>query len=282
MKILLTGSDGFIGSHVLSALAGRNVVALGRNADLTKSWPDISDFDVVIHLAARVGVKYFRNDYNAYINNLSIDHQFIEALKRCKKQPYIIYASTSEVYGASLDANETSMISVFPELRGSYALEKANTEMMIRALSDKFTILRFFNVTGYDQTDKHGHVLPVFVKKALTSQPIPIFNGGTDVRTFCSVKDVAQVISQVIHIGPIGVMNVGSHLKSNTLTIKELADKVIHFVGNGSTVILPESQNIKHRIPNVDKLRSLGLSCDTSIDDIVLSSINYWKTRHDL
>lgn len=285
MKILVTGSDGFIGSHVVKLLEKEHHVdTLGRDTHLDKSFPSIDGYDVLIHLAARVGVKYFTSDYNGYKNNLNIDLNMIKALNDAKKKPFVFYASTSEVYGQTSNATEDCNYNVFYKLRGSYALEKANTEMMLRSCYDRFCALRFFNVSGDSHNDTHGHVLPAFVKKVLRGEPLVLHNNGEDVRTFCSVLDVAETIKTLVNMVDRAdiphVLNVGSHLSDNTVSIRHLASLVQALAGTDTGVISDtETQRIAQRIPNVKLLNSLGITCDTTLTDIVRSSIDYWRTN---
>lgn len=282
MKILITGSDGYIGSHTAKALTDHDLTLWGRDLDLTQPWSSIEEFDVIIHLAARVGVKYFTKDYESYKNNYEVDHQFINALRKCHKQPKVIYASTSEVMGANRCASETDNFNIFHELRGSYALEKANTEMQLRAFADNFTIVRFFNVTGDDHTDRHGHVLPVFVKNALEGKPLHLHNGGSDVRTFCYIDDVAKALKFIAEHPTPDVINVGSCLRNNTVTIKELAEMVKSFVPDAQFIVDGESQRIAMRSPNVLRLTELGVECTTTLMDIVKSSVNFYRKVQDV
>lgn len=288
MKILITGSDGFIGRHTAHVLKGHDLTLWGRDRDLRQPWDSIGQFDVVIHLAARVGVKYFTHDYNAYQNNYEIDRQFIDALKACPQQPKVIYASTSEVIGSNMDASEDAKFSIFPQLRGSYALEKAHTEMQLRAFARNFTIVRFFNVTGSDHTDEHGHVVPVFVKRALQGLPLQLHNGGNDLRTFCAVDDVANALKFIAerrgHKEHGGykmpeVLNVGSHLAENTVSIRKLAELVAEYVHGVQFVNAAEDQHIAARSPDVSRLLALGVSCPTTLRQIVESSVAYWRSK---
>ena len=104
----------------------------------------------------------------------------------------------------------------------------------------------------------------------------------SDIRTFCHVDDAATVVSYFVDNGYTGVFNVGSDIPENTVTIKQLADFVIEEVGHGSTITDDESQGIGFRRPNVTKLKSLGLQCNTPLHDIISSNVKYWRSRIEL
>ena len=107
-----------------------------------------------------------------------------------KKKKLVVIASTSEVYGKSLDVpfREDADLVMGPthKHRWAYACSKAIDEFLALAYYKEkklpVIIIRLFNTVGPRQTGQYGMVIPNFVRQALANQPITVFGDGTQSR----------------------------------------------------------------------------------------------------
>lgn len=226
MKILVTGSAGFIGSAVSMGLLERGDEIIGidnhnnyydqnlkedrirRHYNNTKYHHlrlDISDQKSlvetfkkykpqrVINLAAQAGVRYSLENPLSYINSNILG--FANILECCKNYDvdHLVYASTSSVYGAntkvpfSENHNTNHPLSV-------YAASKKSNELMAHVYSHLYNLpttgLRFFTVYGpWGRPD----MSPIkFTKTILADQPIDVFNFGKHIRDFTYIDDIVK------------------------------------------------------------------------------------------
>jgi UDP-glucuronate 4-epimerase len=231
MKILVTGSAGFIGFHTSLALLARGDDVVGfdsvnayydprikeaRLVELEKAaaesrgsftfiranlaHKDAVDacfrdhrFDRVIHLAAQAGVRHSITNPEDYVESNII--AFTNMLEACRYNsvPHLTYASTSSVYGAN-----TRM--PFSEHRGVdhplqfYAATKRANELMAHAYSHLFRLptTGLRFFTVYGPWGRPDMALFLFTKSILAGEPIQVFNNGNHTRDFTYVGDIAE------------------------------------------------------------------------------------------
>ena len=311
MKILVTGGAGFIGSHLTEALLKRgdsvtvadnfstgsidNLATVRENpalkileVDVAEEAEKIRDLvrehDVIIHLAAAVGVELVVNEPARTIstNVRGTENVLLPATEFNKR---IIAASTSEVYGKSTKEKfcETDDLLIGSPIhsRWSYACSKLLDEFYLTALVQtaglRGTVTRFFNTVGPRQTGRYGMVLPRFVRAALKNEPIPVYGDGGQSRCFCHVHDVIRALISLIDdertYGEI--FNIGSQ---HLVTIRELAELVISRTGSASeiTVIPYEKayakgfEDMRRRMPDTSKIHALnGWQVEKSLEEII-------------
>lgn len=181
-----------------------------------------NNFDIVINLAAQAGVRdsikkpqdYFDNNINGFFNLINISSQ--------KKIKHFIFASTSSVYGDSLNFPTSENENTDRPL-SFYAASKKCNEVIAYSYSSIYnlpcTALRFFTVYGpYGRPDM---ALYNFVNLIYKKKKINLFNHGKHVRDFTYVNDVVNYINEVTKIIPKNkipyqVYNIGSN-KPQTL-----------------------------------------------------------------
>ena len=232
MKILVTGSAGFIGSSLTLKLLerGDDVVGVDNHNDyydpglkelrlsrhidhkqyshfrlniqdrnkIEKIFED-NKFDVVINLAAQAGVRYSLESPRSYIDSNLVGFANILECCRHNKIKHLVYASSSSVYGSNTKQPFSTKDSVSHPV-SLYAATKRANELMAHSYSSLFNLpttgLRFFTVYGpYDRPDM---ALQKFAKSILKKEKIQIFNHGKHKRDFTFIDDVIEGILRVI------------------------------------------------------------------------------------
>jgi UDP-glucose 4-epimerase len=137
-------------------------------------------------------------------------------------------------------------------------------------------VARLFNTVGPRQSGQYGMVIPTFVQRALTGQPLEIHGDGSQTRCFCHVRDTIRALRGLADEGTSGeIYNVGS---ANRIGIRSLADEILERTGSSSSVeLIPYEQvygqgieDMLHRIPSIDKIRAaIGWEPTRDLDDIL-------------
>ncbi len=232
MKVLVTGSAGFIGSSVSLRLLERGDEVIGidnlndyydvslKQARLarTEAHPNYTDVRVdlenreaiaevfathrpnrVINLAAQAGVRYSIENPHAYVNTNLVG--FLNIIEGCRHNgvEHLVYASSSSVYGSntkmpfSVHDNVDHPVSL-------YAASKKANELMAHTYSHLYhlptTGLRFFTV--YGPWGRPDMALFLFTKNILMDTPIDVFNYGHHRRDFTYIDDIVAGVVRVL------------------------------------------------------------------------------------
>src|SRR4051812_2943749 len=314
MRYLITGGAGFIGSHLAEELLIRgeqvhvlddlSTGAMGNIRHL-KEMRDfgytiesaanpalvaelVDEADVVYHLAAAVGVELIVDSPVRTIETNVHCTEVVLTQANKKKKPVFI-ASTSEVYGKSLDLpfREDADLLLGPTHRGrwAYACSKAIDEYLALAYWKErglpTVIGRLFNTVGPRQTGRYGMVIPTFVRQALAGQPITVFDDGSQRRCFCHVKDVVgALVGLMAREEAYGeVFNVGG---TDEISMMDLARRVREAAGSGSEITtIPYNEayeegfeDMRRRLPDISKVSDLlgwspGRDMERILEDVI-------------
>ncbi|MER5646574.1 GDP-mannose 4,6-dehydratase [Streptosporangium sp. NPDC002524] len=308
---LITGGSGFIGSHLADALLARgdSVVVLdnlstGRLENL-RPHPSlrfvhgsvldelmvdelVHRCDVVVHLAAAVGVKLIvEQPLRSLTTNIRGSEIVIEAAHRYRKK--ILITSTSEIYGknssGALREDADRVLGSTAVVRWAYSTAKAVDEILANAYHKErdlpTIIVRLFNTVGPRQSPSYGMVVPSLVRQALSAVPLTVFGDGTQTRCFAHVADVVDALLRLLdEEAAVGeTFNIGS---ADEVSIMELAKLIIEFTGSTSGIeLVPYSEayergfeDMTRRVPDTSKLRALtGWVPRRALDEILTEII---------
>ena len=200
-KILITGSSGFIGSHLMKRLDAFGLDYKDGQDILTC---DLPDADIIIHLAAHASVIESMNDPvgDARINILGTIR-----LANHYKDKRFIFASSG---GAIQEVIESP-----------YGMSKLCAEKYIDLLCEDYVILRFPNIYG---PGSHS------VVEGFINGPIRIYGDGTSTRDYVHVDDLVEAIAQSLEWKK-GLYSLGSEINTSILDLAQATGKPIEFVG---------------------------------------------------
>lgn len=229
-KILITGSAGFIGSHLSKRLLaeGHQVIGIDNINDyynpqlkedrlkelnhdnfinIKTELEDLETInqtfekykpEIVINLAAQAGVRYSLENPHAYINSNIVG--FTNILEACRhyKVEHLIYASSSSVYGANTSKPFATNDNIDHPL-SLYAATKKSNELMAHTYSHLYNLpttgLRFFTV--YGPWGRPDMALFLFTDAIVNDRPIDVFNHGEMMRDFTYVDDIVESITRL-------------------------------------------------------------------------------------
>ena len=234
MKVLVTGSAGFIGSALSIKLLERGDTVVGidnlneyydpklkqdrldrhiNNRNYTHIQMDIQDgngistlfekyqFDCVVNLAAQAGVRYSIENPSAYIDSNIVGFGHILEGCRHNNVQHLVYASSSSVYGSNTKMPFSVHDNVDHPL-SLYAASKKANELMAHTYSHLYglptTGLRFFTV--YGPWGRPDMALFKFTKAILNSEKIQVFNYGNHLRDFTYIDDIVEGVVRVLDI----------------------------------------------------------------------------------
>ena len=306
MKFLISGSAGFVASHLVDRLIAdghavvgldnfltghkRNFAQLEGNpnfqfveCDVTKVIPDLGPFDTVIHAASPASPK----DYLEYpIETLEVgstgSRNMLQAAHKYNAR-YLL-TSTSECYGDPLvhPQVETDWGNVNPVgPRSCYDEAKRYAEAMTMAFHRKHgvrtTIARIFNTYGPRMKLDDGRVVPAFLDQALQNQPLTVFGDGLQTRSFCYVSDLVEGLYRLSQSDERYPVNLGN---PREMTMLEFAGAILKITGATSTIIhkpLPQDDPRRRR-PDITKAKSLlGWEPKVPLEEGLKHTVEYFR-----
>ena len=232
MKVLVTGTAGFIGSHVAIKLLERGDEVIGFDSlsdyydvnlkkarlarfmdhpNYTHIHADLADRVAVeaafathkpqrvVNLAAQAGVRYAAENPHVYVSSNVTG--FLHILEGCRHHgvEHLVFASTSSVYGANTKMPFSEHQSTEHPLTLYAATKKAN-EQMAHSYAHLYGIpstgLRFFTV--YGPWGRPDMALFLFTKAILAGEPIKVFNYGKHKRSFTYVDDIVEGVIRTL------------------------------------------------------------------------------------
>ena len=309
-RFLITGGAGFIGSHLAEALLAQgeqvtiidnlstgqfsNVEHLVGNPSFGFAIDSIdnetvldrlaSECDVIVHMAAAVGVKLVvESPVLTITTNIVGTEVVLHAARRYRAKTLI--ASSSEVYGkgSRVPFHEDDDVLLGPTCRHrwAYAATKMVDEFLGLAYYREYGLpvvsFRLFNTVGPRQTGRYGMVMPRFVGAALAGEALTVYGDGSQTRCFCHVSDVVRAIMALAREpAAVGqVFNIGAN---EEISILGLAQRVIELTESGSEItFIPYEkayakgfEDMARRVPDNSRIQTvIGWRPEHSLDDII-------------
>ena len=252
-KLLVTGGAGFIGSNFIRYMLNKyddiHVINLdlltyagnlenlsdiqdksnyqfvkGDIADRTTVDEIMKGVDYVVNFAAESHVDRSIEDPSVFLRTNVLGTQvLLDAAKKYNIERYL-QISTDEVYGSlgltGYFTEETPLVPNSP-----YSASKAGADLLVRAYHETFglpvLITRCSNNYGpYQYPEK---LIPLFIKRALSNETLPVYGDGLNVRDWLHVEDHCKAIDVVLHKGKVGeVYNIGGNNEKTNIEITKL------------------------------------------------------------
>jgi len=273
-RVLITGGNGFIGSHLAELLLdqGDDVTLFDTHFNsntahlsCTKIRGDVRHYsrikqavvgqDAVFHFAAVSRVAWGQLDpYTCWRTNQLGTLNVLEACRKAKTSPVLFYASSREVYGEPKyfpvdEAHPKAPLSI-------YGMTKLCAERACRSYADpslshpiKSVIFRFSNVYGSER-DLPERVIPKFMRKALQGENITLY-GGEQVLDFTFIDDTIQGILRAYAASMDGgrdLLGQEFHFVTGRgVSVSDLAGMIIALTGSSAQIVLGPANNFDVR-----------------------------------
>ncbi len=312
-RILITGGAGFIGVAVAERLVKDNhVILLDRNFDHnTFAFSDLKnnrnvelvdvdildmaavskvaqEAEVVLHMAAMVGVQEVLHDalYTLDVNYIGTSN-LLKAVSQSSRCQRFIFFSTSEVFGSGafgIAEDGNTVLSSVQDIRWCYCISKLAAEHLalsyFRQKGLPVVVVRPFNIFGPKRVG--DHVVLRFILKALKNEDLEVYGDGTQVRAWCYIDDFCDALLKCMEVEPaIGqAFNIGN--PRNTLTIYDLAKKIVAICGSKSKIVFKalDFVDIDIRVPNTAKSKSiLGFVPQVELEEGLSKNIDWIKAH---
>lgn len=295
MKILITGTSGFIGGKTLEILREQfkddNIIALSsveiegvktvlhNNYNFDENYlkeNGCSDADVLIHIGAFIPKNSSDvNDVKKNNSNILNTQKLLFSLDSLKK---IVFISTVDVYKASVVTTENTDILPI----SLYGWSKLYCEKMVEqyALSKNiiFQILRLGHVFGPGE-EKYTKILPLTIKKVLNNELVEIWGDGEAIRTFIYINDVAKAIVNSIKLENSNIINI---VGEEQITINQLVENIINISGKDIKIKhIPTSIPNRNLIFNNLRLKELLLSNLVTFHEGLAEEYKYMKEKNE-
>lgn len=249
MKVLITGSTGFVGQALLrrigadkegteiSLLSSKNnskfptFVYRQKGGNYEMSLPD--EYDVLLHLGAWTPKSTKESqDIEKGFENIQFTKTLLNSLPSLKR---IVYISTLDVYASTTSAiREDSLVKPI----SIYGYSKLYCEEMVRTWAEQngkvCCILRLGHIYGVGEA-AYKKLIPMLIQQALKNETISIFSAGNELRSFLNIEDCADVIWQSALGNMQGLYNVVS---DHAVSVKDIAYTIKQMASSDSEIVI--------------------------------------------
>ena len=252
MKILLTGSTGYVGSHIEKALV---------ETGYTVNAPEKAE--AVIHCAAVANIPdSFSDPISCYATNVGATLELVEKMEMGKIDK-IVFLSTNTVEG-----------------NHPYGRSKKMCEQIIQDSGLKYVVMRYFNVAGAGFKGKwrsNYRLIPMLIKAAKTGEPFTLYGGGGQVRDYIHVSDVADITVRALqHLEAGGESYLEEVGSGEGHTIKEVIAMVEQV--SGKTINISHIAKRDGDVPFLVAKKSSYNLQHSSLENIVRSTWDMYES----
>ncbi|MBV9866757.1 MAG: SDR family oxidoreductase [Abitibacteriaceae bacterium] len=307
MRIVITGGAGFLGSHLCDrCLAeGHEVVAVDnfitgspenlshidsprfsfRKQNISEGIFIDGNVDFILHFASPASpVDYLELPIQTLKVGALGTHNAL-GLARAKGAGLLL-ASTSEIYGDPLVHPQTeeywgNVNTIGP--RGCYDEAKRFAEAIVMAYhrihNIDTKIVRIFNTYGPRMRLNDGRIVPNFLKQAILGDPLTVYGGGQQTRSFCFATDLVDGIYRLMMSQENMPVNIGN---PSEFTVLEFANLVKKLTGSASPIVhqpLPQDDP-KQRRPDITKAQHiLGWQPKVTLEEGLQETLEYFRHK---
>ena len=242
MKILILGSEGFVGHNLVEGLSKNHEIFCAdliansnhKNykqfdiTDLSSVEKIVKDVDVVIDLAAHSLVSSLDGSIeNAKVNIIGL----LNVLESCRKNGIkkIIFTSASSMIGIPNSEQVSENHSAFPKT--AYGITKLASEHYLRLYQElygiNYVVFRFFNIYGTYQ--KNG-LIPTLYSRISKNQPLTVFGKGDQIRDYVFIQDIIQFFEKATseNISDNKIFNMGTGIGTSILEVIKIISKIMN------------------------------------------------------
>ena len=306
-NVLITGSAGFLGSHLCDYFLSKNYKVIGidnfitgspknlshltansdfefREIDITHDFKIDNPIDYILHFASPASpIDYLQIPLETLrVGSLGTENILKIALNN---EACILIASTSEVYGDPFEhpQKEEYCGNVDPVgPRGVYDEAKRFQEALTTAYHTyhglDIRIARIFNTYGARMRVNDGRAIPAFMGQVLRNESLTVFGDGSQTRSFCYIDDMVDGIYKLLHSNYTKPMNLGN---PEEISLIDFANEIIALGGNNNKIIykpLPVNDPIKRK-PDITKaINILNWKPKVSRKKGLENTLNYFRS----
>lgn len=252
MKILVTGSSGFVGKHLVNLLSKKHSIVeydLVNNLNILdedKLLEKMKGVDVVINLAAFISAPESWDKPNEYMVNNGIGTLSVVKTAIRAGVKNMIHFSSAAVKAKPLTP---------------YAVSKIMSEKVLELYKNKIniTVVRPENIYGNGQKSSYGYVIHSFINAVKSNQPIKIYGDGKQIRDFVYVDDITQTVQKILEDNIYGkVINIGL---GKGISVLELANTVANvFKKKLQVEYLPKREEPRKSFANTKVMKEIGIN----------------------
>lgn len=267
MKIVLTGHNGFIGSHYLEYANCDTDVSVIKTFD-KRSGEDLCnprvaydspDCDVLVHMAATNGTRlFYEQPTDVATNNTLPTFNLVHRYQNTNTK--IVFTSTCEIFNGTIDAGyypvptDEQVPVMFDDItnpRWSYSIPKALGENLIANCGAPWLIIRYFNIYGPRQ---HDHFISEFVDRVKNGE---YYIKGDDTRSFCYIDDAITMTHNLIKNHSGHIVNVGRQEEIKISTVAKTIMKLMDVDPNRLEIMDAPKGSAKRRCPDTTLVKKL-------------------------